>query len=215
MQDYDLDQVKNCYDLAAEAYAAKFASELDDKPFDRDLLARYAATLELGGPVAEFATGSGHIGAFLADAGVRQVEASDIAAKAIELARMRYPHVRFSVENMLATSYADESFAGVVCFFGLAHFTYAEVECAIKEWKRILKPGGRALFTFVAGEGESVAVEGYMGVPDANASWNFFETDKILKIMSDNGLPYEEVLVRYPYIGKEYHKKRCYVLFKK
>jgi len=44
--------IGHTYNVAAERYAATFAGELDGKPFDRDLLDRYAAALAGRGQVA-------------------------------------------------------------------------------------------------------------------------------------------------------------------
>lgn len=55
---------------------------------------------------------------------------------------------------MLDTGLEDNSINGIVCFYGIVHFTYTEVDPAIREWKRILDTDGRALFSFHIGNGE-------------------------------------------------------------
>jgi hypothetical protein len=58
------------YDKVASAYAATFLHELDHKPFDREILTRFAAATRRGSheghPVCDLGCGPGHIGAFLA-----------------------------------------------------------------------------------------------------------------------------------------------------
>jgi hypothetical protein len=51
--------IGHTYDVAAEYYAATFAAELDGKPFDRDLLDRYAAALAGRGEVWDVGCGAG------------------------------------------------------------------------------------------------------------------------------------------------------------
>ncbi len=50
--------IAHTYDVAAEHYAATFATELDGKPFDRDLLDRYAAALAGHGEVWDVGCGA-------------------------------------------------------------------------------------------------------------------------------------------------------------
>jgi 2-polyprenyl-3-methyl-5-hydroxy-6-metoxy-1,4-benzoquinol methylase len=54
------------YNCVAERYAEQFFHELDRKPFDRDLLDRYAATVRgRGKKVCELGCGVGHIARYL------------------------------------------------------------------------------------------------------------------------------------------------------
>ena len=63
--------IGHTYDVAAEHYAATFAGELDGKPFDRDLLDRYAAARAGRGEVWDVGCGAaGHLTRYLADRGV-------------------------------------------------------------------------------------------------------------------------------------------------
>jgi len=63
--------IAHTYDVAAERYAATFAGELDGKPFDRELLDRYAAALAGRGEVWDVGCGAaGHLTRYLADRGV-------------------------------------------------------------------------------------------------------------------------------------------------
>lgn len=215
MEKYDIDEVRSCYDETAQEYSAAFCDELDGKPFDREVLARFARELPQDGAVVEFGTGSGHIAKFLHDCGARNVVATDISAKALSLAARKYPDLRFESRNMLDTGFKDASLDGIVCFYGIVHFTYAEIDRALAEWKRILKPRGKALFSFHVGEGESMRIDGFLGKPAARATWNFFKVDEIVGLMEKNGIPYDEVVVRHPYLTGEHPTKRCYVQFQK
>ena len=63
--------IAHTYDVAAEHYAAAFAGELASKPFDRDLLDRFAAALAGGGEVWDVGCGAaGRLTRYLADRGV-------------------------------------------------------------------------------------------------------------------------------------------------
>jgi 2-polyprenyl-3-methyl-5-hydroxy-6-metoxy-1,4-benzoquinol methylase len=61
------------YDVIASRYAAKFSDELSRKPFDRDLLDRFAAAVRdhssAAVPVCDLGCGPGHIGGYVAQRG--------------------------------------------------------------------------------------------------------------------------------------------------
>jgi len=212
---YNIDEVRNCYNLAAKVYAETFSNELDGKPYDRSCLERFAQHFTPESRVIEFACASAHIGKFLFDRGVRAIESTDISEESIRLARTKYPEMKFSIQNMLRSSFECDSVDGIICFYGIVHFTYDEITETIVEWKRILKSGGRALFCFHTGTESSTAVTEFLGVEDAHATWNCFDSDRVISIMNANGLDYEEAIVRYPYINSEYPTKRCYITFVK
>lgn len=211
---YDFEEVRTCYGETAREYHEEFKSELDGKPFDRDILARFAASLAPEDLVVEFGAGSGHVSKFLYDRGLRNLTATDISEPSLEVGRSAYPMIRFEYADMTATVYADGSIDGIVCFYGIVHFSYAEIRKALAEWKRILKTGGRALFSFHVGEDESIRIDKFLGKEKAKATWNLFKADAVLDILQDMGIAYEEAIVRYPYIGKEHPSRRCYILWK-
>jgi hypothetical protein len=58
-----VDDVGRSFDAIAEAYARAFADELERKPFDCELLIRFASTQPAGATVLDIGTGAaGHIG---------------------------------------------------------------------------------------------------------------------------------------------------------
>ncbi|NTV84788.1 MAG: hypothetical protein HGA23_10885, partial [Bacteroidales bacterium] len=80
-----------------------------------------------------------------------------------------------------------------------------------QEWKRLLKPGGKCLFTFHHGN-EAIAITDFLGVPGANATWRFLDTDRVLAIAEKTGFKIYEAVLRYPYKDVEHPSKRAYVL---
>src|SRR5258708_1782037 len=57
------------YDRVARAYAEKFFTELEQKPFDRELLDRFAADVRGRGRGCDLGCGPGHVGRYLAGRG--------------------------------------------------------------------------------------------------------------------------------------------------
>jgi len=95
--------------------------------------------------VLDVATGGGHTAVQLAP-WVKQVVATDITvemlAQAQELARQnRRENIEFRLEDVHSMNLADNSFDAVVSRFAIHHF--ADVNRALQEMCRVLKPGGK------------------------------------------------------------------------
>ena len=215
MESYTIDEVRNCYNLTAHEYSDKFSGELEDKPFDKELLSRFAKSVAPAGTFLDLGTATGHIANYLYQQGLKNITGVDIAEQALAVATQKYPYVKFENRNIFDTRLENESIDGIVCFYGIVHFTYIEINQAIVEWKRILKQGGKALFSFHIGEDDSIRMERFLNIEHAKATWNNFRVDRIVEILNDNGIEYEEVIIRYPYLNKEHPSKRCYIQFVK
>lgn len=215
MENYNINEVRSCYNLVAKEYSEQFADELAGKPFDRDFLNRFKNNFDNNSKVIDMGTGSGHIAQYLYKLGLNTIIGTDIAENILEIARINYPHLKFENRNMFDTKYENNSIDGIVSFYGIVHFTYSEIDSTIKEWKRILKPRGKAIFSFHIGDDKSVRVEKFLDKENATATWNFFQVDKVVDILEKNNIQYNEVVVRYPYINMEHPSHRCYIQFTK
>src|SRR5262245_65678585 len=87
-----MDPVRQSFDRIAARYAADFFDELDRMPFDRHLLGRLAGLERPPGPVFEVGCGPGHVGRFLAGAGMR-VFGLDVSVESVVTARRLNPGV--------------------------------------------------------------------------------------------------------------------------
>ena len=72
--------------------------------------------------------------------------AIDISPELLDDARINVPsnNVQFQIENAYELSFADNSFDSIIASSVLHHL---EIENAIKEFYRVLKPGGTAIFS--------------------------------------------------------------------
>jgi ubiquinone/menaquinone biosynthesis C-methylase UbiE len=214
MQKYNAQEVRQCYDLAAQEYAKSFLNELDGKPFDRNILDRFSQMLPEGGLIYDFGCGSGQTTKYLNDKHKQKVVGLDFSEKSMELARTNFSEIEFRVDDMLASKMNPQSADGILAFYAIVHFTYKQVEQALAEWYRLLKPGGYSLFSFHVGK-EIVPIEKFLNVDGANATWRFLETDRVLKIAEKVGFQVYEAIIRYPYIGAEHPSKRAYIWLKR
>jgi SAM-dependent methyltransferase len=214
MGKYNAKEVRQCYDLSASEYAKRYLKELDGKPFDRNILERFARLVPEGGRICDFGCGSGQTTKYLSDIHRQKVVGLDFSEKSVELAGRNFPEIEFRVDDMLASKMASHSADGIVAFYAIVHFTYLQVERVLMEWFRLLKPGGFCLFSFHVGKG-ILSVENFLNVKGANATWRFFETDRILKIAEKADFQLYEAVERYPYADAEHPSKRAYVWLKR
>lgn len=198
---------KRTYDAVAGEYARVFYDELDRKPFDRDLLDRYADAVRGKGLVADIGCGPAQIARYLHHRGV-EVCGIDLSPEMVRVARRLNP---FPVEegDMLALGHPDGHFAGIACFYAIIHLARGQVSAALREFHRVLKPGGKLLLSFHGGEGD-VYNEEFLGeaVP---VQATLFTPDEIAGRLAEAGFAVESVQDRPPY-EFEYQSQRVYIL---
>jgi ubiquinone/menaquinone biosynthesis C-methylase UbiE len=199
------------YDQVASAYADSFVHELDHKPFDRELLNRFAATVRpttaTNAPVCDLGCGPGHIGAFVADLGI-DVLGIDLSAGMVAQARRRYPDLTFARGDMTSLDLADQSLGGITCFYALIHIPRITVPLALREMFRVLAPGGPLLLSVHGGQGTRHADE-MVGQP-ADLDATLFSLPELCELVEQSGLCVVEAHQRAPY-EVEHPTPRLYV----
>src|SRR5215831_1566633 len=109
------DGIVPSYDAIAEQYAAHYFDELDGKPFDRDVLARFAAAVKDRGRVCDLGCGPGQIARYLAARGV-DAFGIDASASMVATARRLNPTLQFRRGDFFHLPLADRELAGVAAF---------------------------------------------------------------------------------------------------
>ena len=213
-QEYNASEVKDCYNRTAKEYAETFLSELDGKPFDRNILNRFSDMLPNKSLIYDFGCGSGQTTKYINDKGKHKILGLDFSENAIQLAKQNFSEIEFLVDDMLNSKMASDSADGILAFYAVVHFTYVEIEQVLKEWLRLLKSKAICLFSFHVGE-EIIEAVDFLGVSGAKATWRFLNTDKVLDIAEQIGFKVEEAVVRYPYKGYEHESKRAYIMLRK
>jgi 2-polyprenyl-3-methyl-5-hydroxy-6-metoxy-1,4-benzoquinol methylase len=95
--------------------------------------------------VLELGCGTGHFTRELARSGA-DVAAIDVSPELLEIAKANCsaPNIRYEIQNAYALNYPDATFDSVV---GSSVLHHLEIEPAIREIYRVLKPGGTIFFT--------------------------------------------------------------------
>src|SRR5512139_1525535 len=139
------------YDQVARKYAEKFKDEMDDKPFDRDCLDRLASEVGSLGPICDLGCGPGQIARYLHRQGA-QTLGVDLSPCMIAEAQRLNPEIPFHQGDMLSLPDTDNSWGGIAAFYCIIHIPLEQVVDALREMKRVLKPGGVLLITFHVGD---------------------------------------------------------------
>jgi len=201
--------LSSSYDRVAEEYARLYADELAHKPFDRDLLTRFADAVRGRGTVCDLGCGPGQIGRFLKGLGL-DVIGVDLSPGMIELARSLNPDITFSQGDMRSLDVADASLAAIAAFYSLIHIPRAEVVRTLVELRRVLQPSGRLLLSFHLGH-EDMHLDELWNEP-VSMDFYFFGRDEMEQYLAEAGFDVVESLERPPYAGVEYESRRGYIV---
>src|SRR6476620_981006 len=127
----------DCYNKAAEAYAARYSDELEKKHFDRIILETFARNHSAVKAI-DLGCGPGQTTKFLFDHGVQDIVGTDIAPGMIAAAKNLYPGLAFEAADMLSLPYPPGSFDLALAFYAIVHFDYEQAGRAFREIRRVL-----------------------------------------------------------------------------
>jgi SAM-dependent methyltransferase len=196
------------YDRVAEEYVRRIYDELRHKPLDRALLDRFAASVRDMGTVCDIGCGPGHVGRYLHDQGL-EVIGIDLSPAMIEQARTLNPGMMFRQGDMTALDVPDGAWAGIVAFYSIIHIPRPEMTAALRELRRVVRPGGRLLLAFHVGR-ETVHRDELWG-HEVSIDFHFFLAEEIAACLRSAGWEVEEIVEREPYPEVEYPSRRAYL----
>ena len=201
------------YDRVADEYVRRIYGELEGKPLDRQLLERFASPVKGAGYVADIGCGPGHIARYLRERGV-DVCGVDLSQRMIARARALNPGIQFFPADLTRLPIATGAWAGIVAFYSIIHVAREQVLAALQEFKRVLRPGGRLLFSFHVGD-TVLHMEEWWGEPVC-LDFVFFQPNEMSDYVRAAGLELEEVIERAPYAPDvEHQSRRCYIFARK
>ena len=213
MIDSNSQRIRESYDRIADEYARRIFNELRQKPFDRELLDRFAAELAGRGSICDMGCGPGHVARYLCDAGAT-VFGLDLSPRMVKLARKLNPDITFREGNMLALDLPSASLAGIAAFYAIVNIPKDSLPLVFREMQRVLQPGGLLLLAFHVGDEALHEIE-LWGFP---ISMDFFllQPEKINQDLQAAGFAIEEVFEREPYAPEvEYQSRRAYIFARK
>jgi SAM-dependent methyltransferase len=207
-----LQDTQTSYDRVAAEYADRFKNEMDDKPFDReclDLLARHVGSL---GPICDLGCGPGQIARYLHRQGVKTLGV-DLSPKMVAEAQRLNPEIHFHQGDMLSLPDAENSWGGIAAFYCIIHIPHPQVVDALREMRRVLRPGGMLLVTFHIGE-EIKHLDEWWEKP-VKLDFAFYLPEQMETWLKDAGFDLVETLVREPNPEVEVATRRAYLFARK
>jgi SAM-dependent methyltransferase len=208
-----LTDLQSSYDRVAEDYAQEFCDELEKKPFDRKMLDWLAEKVNGRGVICDLGCGPGQIARYLHGRGVESC-GLDLSPEMVKQAQRLNPDIPFQQGNMLSlTDVADGFYGGVAAFYSIIHIPRPLVVDALRELRRVLRPGGVLLLTLHIGQ--QVIHREEWWEKKVSLDFLFFETEEMKDYLKEAGFQLEEVIERDPYPEVEYQSRRAYIFARK
>jgi SAM-dependent methyltransferase len=129
--------IRQSYDKIADEYARRIYHELEGKPFDREILSRFAKAVGGSREVCDMGCGPGHVARHLQSLGAN-VFGLDISPAMVEQARRLNPGIRFQVGDMLALDLPDCALAGIAAFYAIVNIPRESLAAVFREMFRVL-----------------------------------------------------------------------------
>lgn len=207
------DGLLKSYDRLAGEYARRLFDELDHKPLDRALLARFTQETQGLGPVCDLGCGPGHVTRHLRWLGA-EAFGVDLSAGMIEQARRLNPEIEFRQGDMRCLDVEDGSWGGIVAFYSIVHMPREVVPRALEEMLRVLRPGGLLLLSFHVGD--EIRLFDELWGQEVSLDFHFFRVEDMRSLLEEAGFEVVEAVERSPY-GEdvEAQTQRAYVFARK
>ena len=199
--------LRDGYDAVADEYAERIFNELDHKPLDRELLARFVERVGFG-RCCDLGCGPGHVARYLHDLGAN-VTGIDLSPRMVELARSLSPGIEFQQGDMTDLRPAGLPWAGIVAFYSIIHIPRKQVTDLLRGLRQTLSPSGLLLLSFHIGRGTDHKDE-WWG-KSVSVDFHFFEADEMEGYLKAAGFEIEESIERPPYEGVEFPSRRAYI----
>lgn len=142
--------VAAAYDSRADEYIQTLGALEQMAPSDRATITSWQRGIS--GRILDAGCGPGHWSDVLSQDGTREVTGIDASGHFIASARRRFPHVGLVVGDLAALPISARSVSGILSWFSIIHAAPVDVPQIVREFARVLVPGGSLLLGFFDGE---------------------------------------------------------------
>ncbi len=136
------DAVGAAYGARAAEYTELLGSVESLAARDRDTISAWGTSVV--GPVLDAGCGPGHWTEHLRALGV-DATGIDLTPEFVDIAKRRFPAARFRVGALEALPVADAALGGLLSWYSVIHTPPEEVPAILREFARVLRPGGSLL----------------------------------------------------------------------
>ncbi|UYP48209.1 2-methoxy-6-polyprenyl-1,4-benzoquinol methylase, mitochondrial [Candidatus Lokiarchaeum ossiferum] len=213
MKNIDLNDVhentRKSYNLISEKYHELFQNELDDKPYDRQILTNFAGLFTEKAKILDAGCGpSFHIGNFLVNLDL-EVVGVDISDRCIQMAQNLYPSIDFYRMNLIDLKFENETFDGIIAYYSIIDTPKKSIPAIFQEFYRILRPNGKLLVVVKEGKAEEY-LEEVFEIP-THLYFSQFQVEELHELFKKGGFDIEFSETRKPN-PSEIKISRIYVL---
>ncbi|TWD84274.1 methyltransferase family protein [Kribbella amoyensis] len=175
---------RSSYDNVAGAYHELVKDRMAGNPLERAMLVAFAELT--GDPIVDVGCGGGRTTGFLKAAGC-DVSGIDLSPKMVELARANHPGILFEVGSMADLDYRDGALGGLLAWYSISHIPQDELPAVFKEFRRVLRPGGRVLIGTHFGADETLQPRKAYGVAVSYTAY-LYRPEVIVGALAEAGL---------------------------
>jgi len=123
------------------------------------------------------------------------------------------PEIHFHQGDMLSLPDTDNSWGGIAAFYCIIHIPREQIFEALREMKRVLKPGGVLLLAFHIGQ-EIKHLDAWWEKP-VDLDFAFYLPEEMEAWLKEAGYELEETLIREPNPEVEVATRRAYLFASK
>jgi len=109
----------------------------------------------------------------------------DLSDELLRKAVTSHPDIRFQKMDVRKLSFDDHSFDGIWCHAVLLHLKDDGIITALREFHRVLKPGGILFISFKKGEGAREVVEDFSS--NSARFFNYKTTEAVMEMLQRTG----------------------------
>jgi len=190
-------KTRAAYNLAAEKYHQLFFDEIDKKEFDRKIIDEFSEYFDKGSVLCDAGCGpSGHITGYIFKKGIN-ITGIDISDKCIEIARKINPFIKFERGDISKLEYDNNYFDGIISYYSIIDTPKKFIPCILKEFKRVLKPGGYLLLVVKYGYEEGFITD-LLGIK-TEIYFSLFTEHEIRDYVIECGFEIIKIIIRKPY----------------
>ena len=136
------------YSNRAAEYIEVLGTMSSVHPSDRQLVSSWAGRVD--GEIIDAGCGPGHWTNFLTEQG-HNARGVDQVPQFVAHARLTYPGAAFTIGSLDSLDAATGSVGGILSWYSLIHHEPDTVQVALREFSRVLEPGGSLLIGFFEG----------------------------------------------------------------
>ncbi|WP_045823503.1 class I SAM-dependent methyltransferase [Williamsia herbipolensis] len=153
--------LENAYDAVADSYVEIVPDASFEADSDLRLISEFVEMLP-GREVLDAGCGGGRMITHLESLNDRLViDGVDLSPRMVDHARRAHPTRRIRRGNLTELPYPDSSVDGVLGWYSIIHTLPDALDRTLREFARVLRPGGVLLTGFQAGDGPRVIAGAY------------------------------------------------------